>query len=123
MRVLVIVGVGAAVAFGLSLVLPVWLWFGALFAAEVVGGIAGDRLPRRPVEPVVRRRALGWWFVHDPIGRSRLAVSAGGGALALSALLFEGVAWYFALGLWVLVASVVAVEYSWFRRDARAEGL
>ncbi|MFJ6672319.1 hypothetical protein ACIQMJ_14530 [Actinosynnema sp. NPDC091369] len=123
MRVAVIVGVGAVVAFGLSLVLPVWLYVGALFAAEVVGGIAGDRLPTRAVEPVVRRRSVRWWFVHDAVGRSRLAVLAGGGALALSVMLFEGARWYAASGLWVLVGLMVGVEYVWFRRDARAEGV
>lgn len=121
MRAVVIVGVGAVVTFGLTLVLPVWLYFVALFAAEVVGGVAGDRWPTRAVSPVVRQRRFGWWLVNDRVGRSRLAVVAGGGALALSLLLFDGVAWYVALGLWALVGLGIGVEYLWFRRDLRKE--
>ena len=120
-RVVVILVVGAVVAFGLSLVLPVWLYVVALFAGEVVGGVVGGRLPTRAVEVVVRRRAVGWWLVNDAGGRGRLAMVAAGGGLALSILLFDGAQWYVALGLWVLVGLLVGVEYLWFRREVGKE--
>ncbi|WP_268996472.1 hypothetical protein [Saccharothrix luteola] len=119
MRVVVIVGVAVVVAAGLSVVLPAWLYFVALLAGEWVGGAAGDRWPTRAVEPAVRGRSIGWWFVHDRLGRSRLASLAAGVAVAV-ALVWSGlVTWVVAVVAWVIFGMAVVVDFLWFRRDVR----